>query len=90
MFLQWFIHQNLIARYINSPRVKRVITIIAAATANVTSVAIADATGVITVTMTAAAGSTSITLTPTLSTGNPVTWVCAGTPAKYVPANCRS
>ena len=61
-----------------------------AATPNVTSVAIADTTGVITVTMTAAAGSTSITLTPTLSTGNPVTWVCAGNPAKYVPANCRS
>jgi type IV pilus assembly protein PilA len=60
------------------------------ATANVSSVAITDVTGVITVTMTAAAGSTSVVLTPTLSTGNPVTWTCAGTPAKYVPANCRS
>ena len=59
------------------------------ATANVTSVALAD-TGIITITMTPAAGSTSITLTPTLSTGNPVTWVCSGTPTKYVPANCRS
>ena len=59
------------------------------ATTNVTSVAIADTTGVITVTMTAAAGGTVITLTPTLTTGQPVTWVCSGTPAKYVPANCR-
>jgi type IV pilus assembly protein PilA len=58
-------------------------------TANTKSVEMNDS-GVITVTMTAAAGDTVITLTPTMSTGNPVTWVCSGTPAKYVPANCRS
>ena len=59
-----------------------------AATDNVASVALAD-TGVITSTMTAAAGSAVITMTPTLTVGQPVTWVCAGTPENYVPANCR-
>lgn len=58
------------------------------ATTNVASVTLADS-GVITATMTAQAGDTVITMTPTLATGEPVTWVCAGTPAKYVPANCR-
>ncbi|MDO8892432.1 MAG: pilin [Sulfurimicrobium sp.] len=58
------------------------------ATPNVASVGMAD-TGVITMVTTAAAGSATITLTPSLVVGNPVTWVCSGTPAKYVPANCR-
>ena len=48
-----------------------------------------DSTGVITIHMTSTAGSASITLTPSLNTGAPITWVCSGTPAKYVPANCR-
>ena len=37
----------------------------------------------------ATAGSTTIDLTPTLAAGQPVTWTCKGSPAKYVPANCR-
>ena len=32
----------------------------------------------------------TIVLTPTLIVGNrQVTWVCTGTPARFVPANCR-
>jgi len=58
------------------------------ATPSVSSVALNDL-GVITMVTTAAAGSTTITLTPSLVVGNPVTWVCLGSPAKYVPANCR-
>lgn len=62
-----------------------------AATANVASIAIADATGAITVTYTAAAGGGTIILTPTLQPNGDVTWVCTGGDllAKYRPANCR-
>ena len=60
-----------------------------AATANVASVTLTDVTGVITATMTALGGSNVFTLTPGLSVGNPVTWVCTSTVAKYSPANCR-
>ena len=59
-------------------------------TQNVASVSVpADATGVITITMTSTAGNAVLTLTPTLSPGKPVIWSCLGSPAKYVPANCR-
>ena len=72
-----------------------------AATANVTSVAVAQASGVITVTMTAAAKGVVLTLTPrsngaAIAEGtipdNAITWVCAVSDAKnnkYVPAECR-
>jgi type IV pilus assembly protein PilA len=62
-----------------------------AATANVTSIAIADTTGVITVTYTAAAGGGTITLVPTLTANGDITWSCTGGTllAKYRPANCR-
>ncbi|GAB4175852.1 MAG: pilin [Rhodocyclaceae bacterium] len=63
--------------------------VVPSATANVASVSTASGTGVITVVTTALAGSATITLTPTLTTGQPVTWVCSGSPAKYVPSNCR-
>ncbi|WP_415035910.1 pilin [Azonexus sp.] len=47
--------------------------------------------GVVTVGGTAAAGSTSITLTPTWNaTAGTVTWVCSGSPAKYLPQSCTS
>ena len=58
------------------------------ATENVTSITLAD-TGVITITATAKAGGVVTTLTPTLVVGQPVTWVCKGDIAKYVPATCR-
>lgn len=62
-----------------------------AATANVTSIVIADTTGVITVTYTAAAGGGTITLVPTLTANGDITWSCTGGTllAKYRPANCR-
>jgi len=50
----------------------------------------ACASGVLDITMDATAGSAAITLTPTVSASAPISWVCAGTPAKYVPAECRS
>jgi type IV pilus assembly protein PilA len=58
------------------------------ATTNVSSITLADS-GAISVSYTATAGSASLTLTPTLTTGQPVTWVCSGSPSKYMPANCR-
>ena len=63
-----------------------------AATDNVASIAIADATGVITVTYTAAAGGGTITLAPTLTANGDVTWDCTGgtQAAKYRPADCRA
>lgn len=62
-----------------------------AATDNVTSIAIADATGAITITYTAAAGNGTIVMTPTLQANGEVTWVCTGGTLadKYRPANCR-
>lgn len=63
-----------------------------AATANVTSVAIAgDGSGDITVTYTAAAGDGTIIMEPTLTANGDVTWACtAGTlNDKYRPSNCR-
>lgn len=60
-----------------------------APTDNVASVTL-DNDGVITIMTTEVAGEVTITLTPTLTVGVPVTWVCVGDPAKYVPANCRA
>ena len=62
-----------------------------AATPNVASIAIADATGVITITYTAAAGGGTILMTPTLTANGDLTWVCTGGSLlpKYRPANCR-
>ena len=73
-----------------------------AATANVASVAVAQATGVITVTMTAAAKGVVLTLSPqsggaAIAEGtipdDRINWVCAVSNAandKYVPAECRA
>jgi type IV pilus assembly protein PilA len=63
-----------------------------AATANVTSVAIADTTGAITITYTAAAGGGTIIMTPTVQANSEITWSCTGGTlvAKYRPANCRA
>lgn len=63
-----------------------------ASTDNVSAIAVAGS-GAITVTFTAAAGGPgTIVFTPTLATGDPVTWVCNTNStllAKYRPANCR-
>lgn len=69
------------------------------ATENLASLAVAGATGVITLVTTAKAGTQTITLTPssgggaalasgTLPTAQ-IEWACAGTTAKYLPAECR-
>ena len=59
-------------------------------TTNVSSVAVNSSSGQITIAYTSAAGGTNITLTPAVnSTSGVITWVCAGTPPNYVPANCR-
>ena len=59
-----------------------------APTENVSSVAVDSSSGVITV---AAVGPTTVTMTPTLDSATGVVkWACTGTPAKYVPANCRT
>src|SRR5690348_5502344 len=64
-------------------------------TAIVASVAVAASTGVVTITYHTGAGAmngATVTLTPTLTTGAPVTWVCAvgtSTNDRYVPQNCR-
>ena len=62
-----------------------------AATPNVTSIAIADATGAITITYTAAAGGGTLILVPTLQANGEVTWTCnTGTlAARFRPASCR-
>ena len=63
-------------------------------TSNVTSVTVA-ATGNVVITYAAGTGpmaTHSVTLIPTLSVGNPVTWVCqvdSATNDRYVPQNCR-
>lgn len=59
------------------------------ATTNVASIGIVDS-GEITITMTAKAANAVLKLTPTLTAGQPVTWVCTTTTdKKYVPAECR-
>ena len=62
-----------------------------AATTNVTSLAVTDATGAITITYTAAAGGGTIIMAPTLTANGDITWACtAGTLLdKYRPTNCR-
>ena len=48
------------------------------------------AAGVITVTGAIdAAGDTSVTLTPTIAAGAISTWVCSGSPVKWMPGSCR-
>ena len=51
--------------------------------------------GVVTVTgstaTTSVGAAVTVTLTPTVqSTAGTLTWVCTGTPAKYVPGSCRA
>ena len=46
-------------------------------------------TGTISITMSSKAGSASLTLAPTYSSTAPISWACTGSPAKYVPAECR-
>ena len=66
-------------------------------TDNVSSVSVNSGTGVITVSTTAKAGSVTLTLTPTPAfsantpnlTATKMTWLCSGSPQKYVPSNCR-
>lgn len=57
-------------------------------TVNMASLACDDTTGTILATGTVKAGSATLTYTP-LGTINGVTWKCVGSPAKYVPAECR-
>ena len=63
-----------------------------AATKNMASFTCNDATGVITVTGdTNLAKGASLVYTPTVDAGSTrVSWACVGTPAKYVPAECRT
>lgn len=60
-----------------------------AATANVTSIGIAN--GIITITYTALAGGGTITLAPTIGANNELTWSCTGGTLddRYRPQNCR-
>ena len=63
-----------------------------AATANVTSVAVADdGTAAITITYTAAAGNGTIIMAPTLTANGDVTWTCTGGTLAdgFRPSNCR-
>jgi len=48
-------------------------------------------TGTIVITGSATTVGTAVTITlvPTLDASGTVTWACTGTPAKYVPADCR-
>ena len=49
-----------------------------------------SAAGVITVTGAIdAAGDTSVILTPTVAAGAISTWVCSGSPVKWMPGSCR-
>lgn len=62
-------------------------------TVNLASLNCAAATGAVTVVTTARAGAATLVYTPTVGgTGTIVgtTWVCVGTPTKYVPADCRA
>jgi type IV pilus assembly protein PilA len=45
--------------------------------------------GIITVTGTNAAGAAVLTYTPAINADGNVTWTCVGTPARFVPAECR-
>lgn len=48
------------------------------------------ASGVLEITMNDKAGEATIKLTPTVSASAPIAWKCEGSPAKYVPAECRA
>ena len=51
---------------------------------------VVSAVGVITVTGAIdAAGDTSVILTPTVAAGSISTWVCLGSPLKWMPGSCR-
>jgi type IV pilus assembly protein PilA len=49
--------------------------------------------GLVTVTGSTAASSVgaavTVTLTPATATGGSLTWICSGTPIKYLPGSCR-
>jgi type IV pilus assembly protein PilA len=66
----------------------RGVTVASTGTTNLLSMTCAG-DGVITLTATARAGSTSITLSPFVNPDKTIEWTCAGTPPKYVPAQCR-
>jgi Tfp pilus assembly major pilin PilA len=60
-----------------------------AATEELSSIVIDNATGVVKVTFTEKAGETVVTLTPKLERGRQIEWRCAGEPSRYIPAACR-
>jgi len=58
---------------------------------NVAELTCTGATGAIDVEMTDRAKAVALTLTPTQTSGGPVTWKCTTTsPEKYVPSECRA
>ncbi|MFZ6755519.1 pilin, partial [Undibacterium sp. Dicai25W] len=70
------------------------VTDLTTATVNTASVKCTSSTGTITGTGTTKANGVSLTLTPTYTTGSPVTWKCASgaNTANYpfVPSECRN
>ena len=65
-----------------------------AATVNMASLNCAPASGAVTVLTTVRAGSATLVYTPSVpATGTTIvgtTWVCVGSPTKFVPADCRT
>jgi type IV pilus assembly protein PilA len=55
----------------------------------VTGGSINPSTGVITISGDSTTQNAVVTMTPTAATGGALTWVCSGTPARFMPASCR-
>jgi type IV pilus assembly protein PilA len=55
----------------------------------VTGGTIVPATGVITISGDSTTQNAVVNMTPTASSGGTLTWVCSGSPARFMPASCR-
>ena len=55
----------------------------------VSSATVDASTGIITVIGDSTTQTSTVVMTPTFTTGGTLTWVCSGTPSKYMPASCR-
>jgi type IV pilus assembly protein PilA len=55
----------------------------------VTGGTISPTTGVITISGDSTTQNAVVTMTPTASSGGTLTWVCSGSPARFMPASCR-
>ena len=67
----------------------QIVTLTVAVVGKVTGGSISPTTGVITISGDSTTQFAVVVMTPTASSGGTLTWVCSGSPSRFMPASCR-